>query len=152
MIRILDLIAAQLKKMVKVETKVGEFHPSGRHVVSPHGYPSSRHFGIKSRILNLNPRRADGLPHSQRNSSEESSPAQSPKLSEKKEVLTQAPVKLIKQSVKLEEIRSTWTGRRRRVPRLGVSALSSKPKMGAENFSNKKLFHISSKEKQYKSN
>ncbi|CAG5104263.1 Oidioi.mRNA.OKI2018_I69.chr1.g1169.t1.cds [Oikopleura dioica] len=89
---------------------------------------------------------------SQRNSSEESSPAQSPKLSEKKEVLTQAPVKLIKQSVKLEEIRSTWTGRRRRVPRLGVSALSSKPKMGAENFSNKKLFHISSKEKQYKSN
>lgn len=63
---------------------------------------------------------------SQRNLSTVSTPAQSPKLQDK--VLTPESVKTNALTQKVEEIRSTWNGRRRRVPRLGVSALHSKPK------------------------
>jgi len=63
---------------------------------------------------------------SQRNLSSVSSPSQSPKFQEK--VLTSESVKTNQLNQKIEEIRNTWNGRRRRVPRLGVSALHLKPK------------------------
>lgn len=63
---------------------------------------------------------------SQRNLSTVSSPAQSPRLQDK--VLNAESMKTKALNEKVEEIRNTWNGRRRRVPRLGVSALNSKPK------------------------
>jgi len=63
---------------------------------------------------------------SQRNLSTVTTPAQSPKLLDKKINYESVKTKALNQ--KVEEIRNTWNGRRRRVPRLGVSALHSKPK------------------------
>ncbi|CBY07167.1 unnamed protein product [Oikopleura dioica] len=69
---------------------------------------------------------------SQRNLSTVSSPAQSPRLQDK--VLSAESMKTKALNEKVEEIRNTWNGRRRRVPRLGVSALNSKPKTGLRLF------------------
>lgn len=63
---------------------------------------------------------------SQRHLSTVTSPAQSPKLQDK--IINSKSVKAKALNQKIEEIRNTWNGRRRRVPRLGVSALHSKPK------------------------